>query len=57
MNSIIKFFILLLDTDFNNIDSLLMLKDIAYNYWEQGNLTDSEHCDIEALLDEHLSKF
>jgi len=56
MNSIIKFFMLLLDNDFNNVDGLLELKDIAYNHWENGNLTDSEHCDIEALLDERLSK-
>jgi hypothetical protein len=47
---------LVLDNEFNNIDALLELKEFAYSYWEQKLLTDTEHCDIEAILDEKLSK-
>ena len=50
-----KFFIKLLEEDFNNVDALLELKECAMNMWENKQLTDSEHCDIEAYLDCKLS--
>lgn len=55
-NIMLKFFRNLLESDFNNIDALLELKESAMYQWENGDLTDSEHCDIEAILDEYLSK-
>lgn len=53
--SLLLFFTNLLEGDFNNVDTLLELKECAMNQWENGELTDSQHCDIEALLDYRLS--
>ena len=53
-NSLLKFFKLILDHDYNHVDGLLELRDIAMSHWENGWINDSEHCDIEAYLDERL---
>ena len=54
-NNLLTFFVNLLEGDFNNVDALLELKICAMNQWENGELTDSQHCDIEAYLDYKLS--
>lgn len=53
--SLLLFFTNLLEDEFNNIDALLELKEFAYTQYEDGKLTESQHCDVEALLDYRLS--
>ena len=49
----IKFADLLLSSD---RETLLNLKDLLYHFWEQCLITNDDHCDIEALIDEQLRK-
>ena len=35
-SSLLKFFKLILDHDYNHVDGLLELRDIAMNHWENG---------------------
>lgn len=51
---ILKFFNLLLEY---TPDTVGGLKELALLLWENGDLTDSEHCDIDAILDNALLKF
>ena len=53
--SLFLFFTNLLEDEFNNVDALLELKDFAYTQYEDGKLTESQHCDVEALIDYRLS--
>lgn len=50
---IINFFKLMM----GDAETISQLKELALLYYENGYLTESEHCDIEALLDEQLRKF
>lgn len=50
---IINFFKLMME----DAETLSQLKELALIYYDNGYITESEHCDIEALLDEQLRKF
>lgn len=50
-NLILKFFNLLLDEGEN---TLLELKDLIMTWYEDGDLTEAEHCDLEAMIDAKL---
>lgn len=53
---LLKFFLNMMEVDLNNVDALLQMREMAMNQWEQKQLTDSEHCTIEAYLDSKLAK-
>jgi hypothetical protein len=48
---ILKFFELLLNEGEN---TLLELKDLIMTWYENGDLSATEHCDLEAIIDAKL---
>ena len=48
---ILKFFELLLNEGEN---TLIELKELIMNWYENGELTATEHCDLEAIIDAKL---
>ena len=50
---VIKFFNLLLSESEN---TLIELKEMLMNWYENGELTSSEHCQLEALIDAKFGK-
>lgn len=37
-------------------DTLVNLKEFLYHCWEECLVTNDDHCDIEALIDEQLRR-